>query len=302
MTRSATARFDWLNGEIGDLRRQYERCFGAAGRGPEMWKTIEHADGGLRLLVQQPRQISFSDHAIIYFHGGGWIVGSPLTHADISGFLSDRTGMTVFSVDYRLAPECPAPAPVVDGCRALSAVLQHGAEPGDVKGVFLCGDSAGAAIALAVESQAADAIRKHILGVCGFYGYFGLRDTPSIREFGSRADGLNAACIERTWTLANDPRVPSPYSIEALDKASGAPVYLLAAGRDPVRDDTLSLASAYRKCGRRHDLDLVDGEAHGFLHGAGTSAAATEAIGRVSAWILPKCAQSPDGVDDRRGL
>lgn len=293
MTRRATARFDWLNGEVGDLRRQYERCFGAAERGPESWKTIEHAGGSLRLLVQQPRRLRVLDHAIIYFHGGGWIVGSPLTHADISGPLSDRTGMTVFSVDYRLAPECPAPAPVLDGCRALSAVLRPDAEPGDVKGVFLCGDSAGAAIALAVESQAAEAIRKQILGVCSFYGGFGLRDTPSIREFGSRADGLDAACIERMWTLAHDPRLPSPYSMEALGKASGAPVYLLAAGRDPVRDDTLALASAYRSCGRPHDLDLVEGEAHGFLHDAGTSAAATDAIGRVSAWILSKCAPAP---------
>src|SRR5215470_19290098 len=134
MTRRATASFDWLNGEVGELRRQYERCFGVPEREPELWKTIEHADGSLRLLVQQPRRIGFPDYAIIYFHGGGWIVGSPLTHADISGPLSNRTGMTVFSVDYRLAPEYPAPAPVVDGCRALSAVLQLGAGPGDVKG------------------------------------------------------------------------------------------------------------------------------------------------------------------------
>src|SRR5262249_50838253 len=157
----------------------------------------------------------------------------------------------------------------------------------------LCGDSAGAAIALAVESQAAEPIRKHILGVCSFYGYFGLRDSPSIREFGSRADGPDAACIERMWTLANDPPLPSPYSIEALNKASGAPAYLLAAGRDPVRDDTLALASAYRNSGRRHDLDLVEGEAHGFLHGVGTSAAATEAIVRVSRWIQSKCGHAP---------
>jgi acetyl esterase len=291
VTRREAAPLDWLNGEVGELRRQYERSFGAAERGSDSWKTIEHAGGSLRLLVQQPRQIGAPDCAIISFHGGGWIVGSPLTHADISGPLSDGTGMTVFSVDYRLAPESPAPAPVVDGCRALSAVLQPGAEPAAVTGVFLCGDSAGAAIALAVERHAPEVIRQHILGVCGFYGCFGLRDTPSIREFGSRADGLDAACIERMWTLANDPRLPSPYAIEALGNAPGAPVYLLAAGRDPLRDDTLALAAAYRTCGRRHHLDLVEGETHGFLHDAGSSAAATDAIGRASAWILSAYAQ-----------
>lgn len=293
MTRPATARFDWLNGEVGALRRHYERCFDAAEPGPDSWTTIEHADGRLRVLVQRPRRIGVSDHAIVYFHGGGWIVGSPLTHADISGRLSDCTGMIVFSVDYRLAPEYPAPAPVVDGCHALSAVLQPDDEPGDIKGVFLCGDSAGGAIALAVESQAPEATRKHVRGVCSFYGGFGLRDSPSIREFGSRADGLDAASLDRMWTLAHDPRVRSPYSIEALGTADGAPAYLLTGGRDPLRDDTLALASAYRSCGRRHDLDLVEGEAHGFLHDAGTSAAATEAIRRASTWIRSRCADTP---------
>jgi acetyl esterase len=293
MTRRATAPFDWLNGEVGELRRQYERSFGAAARGRESWKAVAHADGSLRLLVQQPGKISAPNHAIIYFHGGGWIVGSPLTHGDISGALADRTGMIVLSVDYRLAPECPAPAPVVDGCHALSAVLETGGNSGRFEGVFLCGDSAGAAIALAVESRATAAIRRHIHGLCSFYGCFGLRDSLSIREFGSRADGLDAACIERLWTLAHDPGAPSPYSIEALAKASGAPVYLLAAGRDPLRDDTLALAAAYRSRGRQHHVDLVEGAAHGFLHDVGVSVVATHALARVSAWIRSRCAPSP---------
>jgi len=317
VTRPATPPFDWLNGAVADLRRHYERCFGAA-RGAESWRTIAHPEGRLRLLVQQPspasgrgdsieptahlsplshdvgegqgedistRRESAPRCAILYFHGGGWIVGSPRTHADISGALADRTGLTVFSLDYRLAPECPAPAPVIDGCHALSALLR----PGDIEGVVLCGDSAGAAIALAVERRAAAAIRTQIRGVCSFYGCFGLRDSPSIREFGDRADGLDVACIERFWTLANGPREPSPYAIDALAAADGVPVYLLAAGRDPLRDDTLALAAAYRSRGRPHHLDLVAGEAHGFLHDAGPSAAATAAIERAAAWILSKC-------------
>ena len=289
MTRSAAVRFDWLNGEVGELRRQYERCFGRAGPEPESWTTIADADGSLRLLVQEPCQGGIPDHALLYFHGGGWIVGSPLTHADISGALADAAGMTVFSVDYRLAPEWRAPAPIIDGCRALSTVLRRRG----VHGVFLCGDSAGASIALAVERRAEAAMRARIRGVCAFYGCYGLRDTPSSRAFGSRADGLDAACLERMWSLANAPGIPSPYAIDALREVDGAPVYLLAAGRDPLRDDTLALAAAYRSRGRPHALDLVEQAEHGFLHDTGESPTASEAIGRISSWILSQQAPAP---------
>ena len=87
---------------------------------------------------------------IVYFHGGGWIVGSPLTHADISGALSAATGLEVVSVDYRLAPEYPAPAPIEDGLAAIDHVLARDRGTS----LILCGDSAGAAIALAVASAA----------------------------------------------------------------------------------------------------------------------------------------------------
>jgi acetyl esterase/lipase len=68
-------------------------------------------------------------------------------------------------------------------------------------------------------------------------------------------------------------------------------VYLLAAGRDPLRDDTLALAAAYRSRGRPHELDLVEDAAHGFLHDAGRSPAATAAIARVSTWIRSLCGE-----------
>lgn len=249
------------------------------------WQTV---DGGPRLLVQRPPGGADPAGAILYVHGGGWIVGSPLTHADISGALSGRTGMIVYSLDYRLAPEHRAPAPVLDGCRALSALVQDG----NIGDVFLCGDSAGAAIALAIERRADAALRERILGVGAFYGCYGLGDTPSLREFGARADGTDAACIARFWSLAHDEGAPSPYAVEALAHPAGAPVYLLAAGNDPLRDDSLALAAAYRRCGRPHHLDLVPCASHGFLHAPDTSPAAA-AIDRIGAWILSQCASPP---------
>lgn len=277
--------FDWLHGDVSSLRERYERAFRVADRGNSAWQTLEIEGRRLRLLMQQPARHLRQDCALLYFHGGGWIVGSPITHAEISRALCERTGLNVISVDYRLAPEHVAPAPIEDGLAALTLTLS--AEAGDwgCKRVVLCGDSAGAAIALAIERHVDASRRERILGVGSFYGGFGCLDSPSLRRWGSREQGLDAACVARFWRLANAPGTPSPYSVEAIAAPSAVPVYLLAASRDPLLDDSLALAAAYEKCGREIVLDLVEGATHGFLHEAGVSETATAAIARVSDWI-----------------
>jgi len=88
------------------------------------------------------------DAVIVYFHGGGYIVGSPLTHADITTELGRRTGLALYSVDYRLAPEFVAPAPIEDGHSVIDHLVRNG-----TRDIILCGDSAGGSIALAVEAS-----------------------------------------------------------------------------------------------------------------------------------------------------
>ncbi|MGH6940281.1 alpha/beta hydrolase [Hypericibacter sp.] len=283
MCSRPAAEFDWLHGDVRDLRERYAGSFRVTDRGAGHWQTMEAGGQPLRLLIQRPARTRRRDRAILYFHGGGWIVGSPATHAEISRALCDRTGLTVISVDYRLAPEHVAPAPIEDGLAALAAALS--AEDWGHSQAVLCGDSAGAAIALAVERHLDAGTRRDVLGVGSFYGGFGGLDSPSLRRWGSRERGMDAACLARYWRLANAPGEPSPYAGAALATPSSVPVYLLAGSHDPVLDDSLALARAYEGCGRTFTLDLVEGEGHGFLHGVEVSAAATAAINRVSHWI-----------------
>lgn len=275
MSVRSSAGFDWLNGDVSELRERYERLYRVTDGGRSRWETVEHQGHRIRCLVQQPSRSASQDRAIVYFHGGGWIVGSPLTHADISRALCEQTGLRVFSVDYRLAPDHRVPAPVEDGLAVLAQV--------PMKSAVLCGDSAGAAIALAVERRADRGARSKILGVCGFYGFFGVFDSDSLRLKGSREDGLDRACVERMWTLANVPGEESPYSIEALASESDIPAYLLAASEDPALDNTLELAARFQQLHRPHVLEVAAGEKHGFLHGIGQSAA--DHVARVGAWI-----------------
>ncbi len=266
------------------LRAEYERLFRVDTASSCSWQAIQHQGHVLGLLMHHPAGRLSGDCCIIYFHGGGWIFGSPSTHADISGALCERSGFRVASVGYRLAPEHPAPAPVEDGIAVVEYMLSKSLAQGGCNSVILCGDSAGAAIALAVERAAPPDIRGRILGVCSLYGGFGLLDSASLRRWGSREEGLDADCLRRYWTLANAPGKSSPYAIESLGGPSSVPFYILVAGQDPMKDDSLALARSLESAGRNLVIDIVDLETHGFLHSV-HSPAARDALERIASWM-----------------
>lgn len=91
---------------------------------------------------------------LLYFHGGGYVIGSPETHAGLVGELARRAGIRAISVDYRLAPEHPFPAAVEDGIAAYRELLASGVEARDV---VIAGDSAGGGLTLATLLSARDA-------------------------------------------------------------------------------------------------------------------------------------------------
>jgi acetyl esterase/lipase len=278
-------KLDWLNGDVKELRVRYEQLFHVDSVDLCSWASIEHNGQPLKWLIHHPKQLLSHDCYIVYFHGGGWIVGSPHTHADITQALSEQTGLRVVSIDYRLAPEYLAPAPIEDGMAVLAHLFSKSSADGGCKTVILGGDSAGAAIALAVERVATPSVRKRILGVCSLYGCFGVLDSASLHQDGSREDGLDVHCVRRFWTLANVPGRISPYAIESLGGLSDIPNYILAAGRDPMRDDSFVLIESLRNAGRTLALDVVESETHGFLHGARCSEVAQSAFTRIGAWV-----------------
>ena len=91
---------------------------------------------------------------IIYFHGGGWTIGDLDTHHPFCLHLAAQTRCTVMSVDYRLAPEHPFPAALQDAVAALAYAWQHapGGRRSPARAVFVCGDSAGGGLALALHA------------------------------------------------------------------------------------------------------------------------------------------------------
>lgn len=279
--------FDWLMEAPQALRARYESAYRVEDRGRFEETALELPGRSLRLLIQHPAERTTTDRVIVYFHGGGWIVGSPWTHADVSRLVCEAAGLALVSVDYRLAPEFIAPAPIEDGLAVLRHALSEGIDDIRPASAILCGDSAGGAITLAVERAAEFDLRKAITGVASLYGAFGLMDSPSLAK-GTREDGMDQVSIARYWRLANPTGAPSPYALEALAASSSVPAYLLAASDDPVLDDTLALAKTFASFGRDHVLDLAQGEGHGFFHEPNSYAAAIEAAGRLGTWMAAK--------------
>ena len=120
---------------------------------PKDVTTRETTLGGRPALELTPTDAKRRGH-LLYFHGGGYVIGSPATHAGLVGELARRAGLRTTSVDYRLAPEHPFPAAVEDGIAAYRELLANGTDPRDI---VIAGDSAGGGLTLATLLSAREA-------------------------------------------------------------------------------------------------------------------------------------------------
>lgn len=274
MTRRQALRLDWRRGNVRELRAAYEQACRIVPKGAHEWRTLDAGGRRIRLLIHTAA--ASSGKAIIYFHGGGWIVGSPSTHADISESLAAATGLPVISVDYRLAPEFDAHAAINDGL----AVLEHCQD----RPVILCGDSAGGALALAIERHAGKR-KANIRGVASFYGCFGLAANAALHVDPRLSDGLDAASVRRYWIATNRSQGASPYSIPSLAQSEGCPIHLLIAGRDPLGPDSIVLARRLSERGRMVMVDIHPFESHSFLQSPRAFRAKEIAYRKIADWI-----------------
>ena len=120
--------------------------------------TLPGPAGAMRLRLYEPEGVAPVSPAILYLHGGGWVICSLDTHDGVCRRLANAAGVRVASLDYRMAPEHPYPAPLEDCVAAARGIRSHGRELGiDPDRLALAGDSAGANLALAALLTLRDA-------------------------------------------------------------------------------------------------------------------------------------------------
>ncbi len=150
---------------------------------------------------------------IVFFHGGGWAFGTLETYARLARLLAEDTATRVLAVDYRLAPEHPAPAAFEDCRAAWRGVVARGHDAAFDGPLAVAGDSAGANLALAVTlAEIHDGGRRPDAALL-FYGAYGADpDTPSSRRF-AEGFGLTRSAMMRFWDWYAPPGTRSDFRI-----------------------------------------------------------------------------------------
>lgn len=206
--------------------------------------------------------------ALLYLHGGGFVVGGLDTHDSLCRQLALRSGAVVIALDYRLAPEHPFPAAVEDSWAAIEWLAAQGGRIGvDPLRLAIGGDSAGATLATVAAIHARDlgiALALQLLITPGTAADTG---SASHRRF---AEGFLLDAADIAWfydhTLARDKRRDWRFApLEAPDLEGVAPVWLLLAECDPLVDEGLAYGDRLRAAGVAVELEIARGLTHDFI-------------------------------------
>lgn len=197
---------------------------------------------------------------VVYFHGGGWTMGSPWTHRRIAAELAAREFLVV-SVDYRRAPKHRFPAAVEDAAFAVRWTGERAAEfGGDPDRLLVGGDSAGANLAAAVLATGAGTAVRGALLAYGIYDYH--RALPTLAELLGGADPasqhyLDARAFEE---LRGDTRLSPEVSTTEFP-----PTLLTVGAQDPLLAETEALAARLAEASVPHELHIAAEAPHGYL-------------------------------------
>ena len=256
--------------------------------------------GNASFIVRQYRPLGADDQtvlpALIYFHGGGWLMGDIDTHDTLCRQLANFSGVMVFSVNYRKAPEHPFPAAVGDAIIATTDILEHAAQRGiDPKKIAVGGDSAGANLATVVAHTLRGKTGLSLACQLLIYPATDMHfNTESIYRY---ATGylLTAAAMRyfREQYLPDEQAISDPRASPLLldDLSHLPPALVLTAGFDPLRDEGRAYADALSVAGNRVQYICFERQIHGFIGMGGIIDEANTAV-RLCADYLREQLQS----------
>lgn len=229
-----------------------------------------------------------SSAVIFYFHGGGWVLGSAASAGKISQTLANRTGLTVITPEYRLAPEYPYPIPLIDCIETVHQLR-------GTRKIFLAGDSAGGNLAAAVTLQLIRQKERLPEGVILFYPALDLAD----RSYDTIKRYETGYCLDECWTMRfitayvrdpshrTDPRVSPIYA----NLKNFPPCILIAAEHDILRGEGKRFADKLKFAKREVTYTIIPGAIHIFITVRGMPKAFNQAVNLATDFIQKQMAK-----------
>ena len=223
---------------------------------------------------------------LVFFHGGGWVVGNLDSVEGFCRALCQEGQWLVVSVDYRLAPECRFPGPLEDCWAATEWVARHARElGGDPRQLMVGGDSAGGNLAAAVALRARDQHGPELVAQALIYPVTDL--TQSFASYEQFAEGFGLTRAAMSWFIDHylppevDRRHPEASVLFAEQVKGLPPTLLLVAGFDPLRDEGV----AYAKRLREAQVPVMERNWEGMLHGFVNTRGLLPQAREASRWI-----------------
>jgi len=254
---------------IAEMRADYEAmCAGFAAPHPDKLQVHDTviANGRHCLPVRwyRPDRTAETDPLLIYFHGGGFVVGGLDSHDSICADLADGAGLTILAVDYALAPEHPYPAALEDALSAVRYILKTQPD----RQILLAGDSAGAWLAACVSHQLGTT-EPRLAGQILIYPTLGGDVTSGSYVTHARAPLLTTEDI--LWYGRQFFGPDQPYQkagpLGQTDFGDLPPTVIFAAACDPLYDDGPAYAGKLAAAGTKAVCITEDGLVHGYLRG-----------------------------------
>ncbi|VWC63230.1 alpha/beta hydrolase [Burkholderia lata] len=288
----------------GEQRRLYDRFAAewtpaALLAGIVQQDAVWHAPDGRAIALRRYTSAHGTPRGtVLFFHGGGFVVGSLDSHALITAQLAADTGLDVIAVDYRLAPEHRAPAALED-CLDVTRAARDARWPFGpcVHPLTLAGDSAGGMLAAAVATALRDAGEGGVDGIALVYPMLGFEPQSPARETEAHAPMLTLDDVHRYRTLYwegglsdalgdGNPLLRASVPLAASRFDGLPPVLAIGAEHDPLRDDARVYVERIRAAGGAAHYWMGEGLVHGCWRALGTSPQAARLHRTVGGFLL----------------
>ena len=281
-------------------RAEYRRSLAKTEAGPpEIGATSDRSlpgpHGAIPVREYRPaRRNATRDAALLFFHGGGCVLGDVDTHDILCRTLCHDTNTAVFSVDYRLAPEHPFPAAVEDAVAALLWLSHEADMLGlDPERIAVAGDSAGGGLAAIALHETKDRLAAPARAQLLLYPALDLRGRLPSREALAHQFPIPRDMIYwffnhyfgTAWPIADPRAIPALYE----DYAGLPPALILTAGHDPLRDEGAEYADRLAASGVPVEYACYEGTIHGFMN-MGRILRRAHGWGRktMAAWLMAR--------------